>query len=277
MRHTFLSLAVIVLACGAATVSAQPRPTVEEQNANDTRERVRQILDQYPPSLRQVLRCDPSLLTRADYLATYPTLAAYAAQHPEIAHNPVYFLNGGCGSGFGNLEGRSQVAISIESIFVGLEVMLGVMFGIGTVGWILRSGIDYRRWQRAMKIQTEAHTKIVDRLASNEDLITYMNSAAGQRFLAAAPIAAATVDTPATPVAAPINRILWSVQAGVVLAVAGFGLFIAKGGIIDEAAQAMQVLSILVMALGFGFVLSALASWALSRQFGLVQSRADHA
>jgi hypothetical protein len=277
MTKPFAFLAVLVLAGSPATLYAQPRPSVEEQNANETRERVRQILEQYPPSLRQVLRCDPSLLNRPEYLTTYPTLAAYVTQHPEIAHNPVFFLSGGCGGGGGSMEGRSQVAISLENIFVGLEVMLGVMFGIGTIGWILRSGIDYRRWQRAMKIQTEAHTKIVDRLASNDDLITYMNSAAGQRFLMAAPMAPSPIDTPAMPVAAPINRILWSVQAGVILAVAGAGLFIAKSGIIDEAAQAMQVLAILVMALGFGFVLSALASWALSRQFGLVQSRTDHA
>jgi hypothetical protein len=276
MTKTVAFLAVLVLAGSPAILAAQPKPSVEEQNAGETRERVRQILDQYPPSLRQVLRCDPSLLNRPEYMTTYPALAAYVTQHPEIAHNPGFFLSGGCGGG--NQESRSsQVAISLENIFVGLEVMLGVMFGIGTVGWILRSGIDYRRWQRAMKIQTEAHTKIVDRLASNDDLITYMNSAAGQRFLMAAPMAPAPADTQAMPVTAPINRILWSVQAGVVLAVAGAGLFIAKNGILDEAAQAMQVLGILVMALGFGFILSALASWALSRQFGLVQSRADHA
>jgi len=275
MTKTCVFLAILVLAGTPVTLFAQPRPSVEEQKASETRERVRQILEQYPPSLRQVLRCDPSLLNRPEYIATYPTLAAYVTQHPEIAHNPVFFLGGGCGGG--NMEGRSQVAISLENIFVGLEVMLGVMFGIGTVGWILRSGIDYRRWQRAMKIQTEAHTKIVDRLASNEDLITYMNSAAGQRFLTATPMAPAPVDSHALPVNAPINRILWSVQAGVILAVAGAGLFIAKSGIVDEAAQAMQVLGILTMALGFGFVLSALAAWALSRQFGLVHSHVDHA
>jgi len=275
MTKTRAFLAVLVLAGSPAILSAQPKPSVDEQNANETRERVRQILEQYPPSLRQVLRCDPSLLNRPEYMTTYPTLAAYVTQHPEIAHNPLFFIGGGCGGG--NLEPRSQMANALENIFVGLEVMLGVMFGIGTVGWILRSGIDYRRWQRAMKIQTEAHTKIVDRLASNDDLITYMNSAAGQRFLMAAPMAPTSADAPAMPVNAPINRILWSVQAGVVLAVAGAGLFVAKNGIIDEAAQAMQVLGILVMALGLGFVLSALASWALSRQFGLVQSRADHA
>jgi len=275
MTKTCAFLAVLVLAGSPAILSAQPKPSVDEQNANETRERVRQILEQYPPSLRQVLRCDPSLLNRPEYMTTYPTLAAYVTQHPEIAHNPLFFIGGGCGGR--NLESRSQMAISLENIFVGLEVMLGVMFGIGTVGWILRSAIDYRRWQRAMKIQTEAHTKIVDRLASNEDLIAYMNSAAGQRFLMAAPMAPASADTPAMPVNAPINRILWSVQAGVVLTVAGAGLFVAKNSIVDEAAQAMQVLAILVMALGLGFVLSALASWALSRQFGLVQSRADHA
>jgi len=269
-------VALLLLTAGPAALSAQPRPG-DEQNANETRDRVGRILDQYPPSLRQVLRCDPSLLTRPDYLATYPTLAAYVAQHPEVAHNPTFFIGGQCGAGGRNPDARSQVAISLESIFVGLEVMLGVMFAIGTLGWILRSGIDYRRWQRAMKIQTEAHTKIVDRLASNEDLLAYMNSAAGQRFLTAAPMIAAPALDHALPVNAPINRILWSVQAGVVLTVAGIGLFVARSGVIEEAAEAMHVFAILVIALGVGFVLSAVASWLLSRQLGLLASHADHA
>src|SRR5262245_30251867 len=111
MTKTCALLAVLVLAGSTATLSAQPKSSVEEQNASETRERVRQILEQYPPSLRQVLRCDPSLLARPEYLTTYPTLAAYVTQHPEIAHNPVFFLGGGCGGG--NVEGRSQVAISL--------------------------------------------------------------------------------------------------------------------------------------------------------------------
>ena len=106
--------------------------------------------------------------------------------------------------------------------------MLGVMFAIGTVGWILRSGIDYRRWQRAMKIQTDAHTKLVDRLTSNDDLLAYVNSPAGQRFLTASPATAAPPDNLAMPINAPINRILWSVQAGIIIAAGGIGLWIAK-------------------------------------------------
>jgi hypothetical protein len=273
-----LVFVTLLMLAGSPIVAAQQNPSIEEQNADRTRERVRQILDQYPPSLREVLRCDPSLLTRGDYLASYPTLAAYVTQHPEVVHNPAFFIGGPCTvGGGGRIESRSQMAISLENIFVGLEVMLGVMFGIGTVGWILRSGIDYRRWQRAMKNQTDAHTKVVDRLTSNDDLLAYVNSSAGQRFLTATPVTPVPPDTLALPVNAPINRILWSVQAGIIIAAAGIGLWIAKNNVVEEAAQALQVIAILAIALGLGSVASAVASWLLSKQLGLVQSRADHA
>jgi hypothetical protein len=284
-RHAaLLTVLLLTSASAAAAEPKQPaaRPAeaaqapVDEQSAREARDRLHQILDQYPPSVAQVLRLDPSLLTKPDYLAPYPTLAAYLAQHPEVAHNPVFFL-GGPGGGPQYSDMRSRVPSAVERVFIGLEVMTGVIFAIGTLAWLIRSAIDYRRWLRAMKFQTDAHTKIVDRLASNEDLLAYMQSPAGQRFLTSSPIAPPPMDQLAQPVSAPFNRILWSVQAGVVLTTAGAGLWLAKSGVFDEAAQAMQVVAILIMALGIGFVLSALASYALSRQLGLLQSRADHA
>jgi hypothetical protein len=259
-----------------AEASPATAPVADERNARDTKERLREIFEQYPPSVAQVLRLDPSLLTRPDYLALYPTLANFLSQHPEVAHNPVFFL-GGTGGGPQFSDSRSGVAHAVENIFVGLEVTIGVMFGIGTLAWLVRSAIDYRRWLRAMKIQTEAHTKIVDRLASNEDLLAYMQSPAGQRFLTSSSIAVPSMDQLTPPMGAPFNRILWSVQAGVVLTTAGAGLWLAKNGVLDEAAQAMQVIAILTMALGLGFVLSALASYGLSRQLGLVNPPANHA
>jgi hypothetical protein len=275
MTKTFALAALLVLA-GVAAATAQPSP-IDEQDAGATRERLRQILEQYPPSVRVVLRCDPSLLTKQDYLATYPTLAAYIAQHPEVGHNAAFFMRGECGSAGGPSDVRSQAAVAIESIFVGLEVLLGISFGIGALAWLIRSALDYQRWRHAAKIQTEAHTKIVDRLSSNEDLLAYIQSPAGQRYLDASVFAPGTFDRVATPVNAPLNRILWSVQAGVVLAVSGGGLWIAKDGVIDEAAQALRIVAVLMMALGIGFVLSALAAYLLSRQLGLVSVDPDHA
>jgi len=165
-----------------AAPAPAPVPPADERNARDTKERLREIFQQYPPSVHQVLRLDPSLLSRPDYLALYPTLANFLSQHPEVAHNPVFFL-GGIGGGEQYSDTRG-VANAVENIFVGLEVMIGVMFGIGTFAWLVRSAIDYRRWLRAMKIQTEAHTKIVDRHAGRGGL----HAAGGRRAVQPHPL-----------------------------------------------------------------------------------------
>ena len=284
LLRTALAGALTILP--AATIAAQPRtaPTrpedpariaiPDERNAQETRQRLREVLEQYPPSVAQVLRLDPSLLTKPDYVGTYPTLAAFLAQHPEVAHNPVFFLGGAGGQQYS--DARSQAMNALESVFLGLEFMLGFMAAVAALAWMVRSSLDYRRWLRAIKIQTDAHTKIVDRLASNEDLLAYMQSPVGQRFLSASPAFPSIESVPPTMIA-PFNRILWSVQAGVVLATGGVGLWFAKNGVIDEVAQPLSVISILAIALGAGFVLSALASYALSRQLGLVPAQNTHA
>src|SRR5712692_10741302 len=136
MRKTLalLMLLLLAIALGAAAApaaeAAQAKPAasrpadaapapVDEQNARDTRERLHQILQQYPPSVAQVLRLDSSLLGKPEYMATYPMLAAYIAQHPEVAHNPVFFLGGPGGPQFSDLH--SPVASSVQSIFIGME------------------------------------------------------------------------------------------------------------------------------------------------------------
>src|SRR5580658_7156152 len=55
-------------------------PVVPQHDANETREALQRLLQQYPPSLGQVLRLDPSLLTNPEYLAPYPNLAAFLGQ-----------------------------------------------------------------------------------------------------------------------------------------------------------------------------------------------------
>ena len=277
----FAGLAVFPMAAGAGQAKSQPSRPAEsapvvgdERSAEESRQRLHEVLGQYPPTVTQVLRLDPSLLTRTDYLATYPSLAAFLAQHPEVAHNPVFFLGGQAESQYSD---RSHAMNALESVFLGLEFMFGFMFAIGGLVWMIRSALDYRRWLRAIRIQTDAHTKIVDRLASNEDLLTYMQSPVGQRFLSASPAFPSVESAPGMMMIAPFNRILWSVQAGVVLATAGVGLWFAKNGVIDEVAQPLHVASILAIALGAGFVLSALASYALSRQLGLVPAPNTHA
>ena len=219
-----------------------------------------------------MLRLDPSLMTNPDYLAPYPKLVAFLAEHPEVAHGPVFFLgearlNGADGN-------RKQALDALESILAGMGLFLAFLTMVSVVIWLVRAGIEYRRWLRATRIQTDAHMKLVDRLASNDDLLNYMQSAAGQRFLSSTPVA---IDASPQAVSAPLNRILWSVQAGVVLTASGIGLWFARFNVIDEAAQALYVIAILTIALGVGFVVSALLSYGLSRQLGLLNTDSTHA
>jgi hypothetical protein len=290
-------LTVILLGSLPAAGAAQPRPAaparpeaparleapapvtaaaVDEQSARDTRDRLREILEQYPPSVAQVLRLDPSLLSKADYLAPYPKLAGYLAQHPEVAHNPVFFIGGSSGPGQQYSDTRTAAMHAIEGVFEGLEFLIGFVAATFTLGWLARAALEHRRWLRATKIQTDAHTKIVDRLTTNEDLLAYVQSSTGQRFLSAS-LGSPSAPQPAPNLGAPFNRILWSAQAGIVLAAVGIGLWFAKRGVMDEVAQPLGVVSVVAIWLGIGFVVSAFASYALSRQFGLVQPQPPNA
>jgi hypothetical protein len=287
LRTLTLTMWLTALLSGVSpALLAQPRPAptqapapvqapVDERDARETRERLREVLNQYPPSVAQVLRLDPSLLSKPDYMASYPTLATFVAQHPQVVHNPAFFI------GDPRFEvqetGRGAALRVVENVFDGAMFLIGVVSFFTLVGWLGRALIDYRTWQRASKIQADAHAKLVDRLASNEDLLAYLQSPAGQRATMSA--TRPGLDIAMRAVGAPVNRILWSVQAGVVLAAGGLGLWFAKASVIEEAAQALNVVAVLAVALGVGFVASALVAYGLSRQLGLLESepRSTHA
>jgi len=256
-----------------AAVAEQGQPSARaEENARDTRDRLHDVLDQYPPSVGQVLRLDPTLLTRSDYLTPYPKLAAFLAQHPEVAHNPVFFLGD---PGFRVVDNRVRALNVVDGVLAGIAGLIVFSTIVGLLVWVIRSVINYRSWLRATKIQTDAHTKIFDRLSSNEELMAYVQSPAGQRFLTSASL---TVDVLPRTIGAPIGRILWSMQAGVVVTLGGAGLWIAKANVMEELAQILQVVSVLAMAIGIGFVVSAFLAYALSHRLGLLEpARTTHA
>src|SRR6201999_2261743 len=123
--------------------------------------------------------------------------------------------------------------------------------------WVIRTFIDYRRWNRLAKVQSEVHAKLLDRFSNNEELLAYIQSPAGARFLSSAPI---TLEAAPRSVGAPLGRIMLSIQVGVVLASAGAGLQVIGARTFADIGQPLRAVGILVLALGVGFLISAIIS-----------------
>ena len=99
---------------------------VGEENAREDQGRLTRLLQQYPTTLAEVLRRDPTLLRNDAYLAPYPSLAAFLAQHPEVAHNPAYFLGGPQRDFYAERDPAIERARAVENIFSSFAVLVGL-------------------------------------------------------------------------------------------------------------------------------------------------------
>jgi hypothetical protein len=269
---------VLFTACAAAflapAVWAQgpPRPVVppvpnfaDLPDAQRTRTELMTLLQRYPPAVRLVLSMDPALLSNEAYLAPYPGLSTFLKAHPEIQRNPGFYLPAPQPR-----EDPSTAAFNRTTyVLDGLGGFAAAGMAIGLFIWLTRTLIDYRRWSRLAKVQTEFQSKILDRFSANADLLAYVQSPAGAKFMEFSPIA---LDAAPRSMGAPLGRIMWTLQAGVVLLAAGIGLQVVSTHIDREAAPPLHVLGVLGIALGLGFLVSAVASFVISSRLGLIES-----
>jgi hypothetical protein len=132
--------------------------------------------------------------------------------------------------------------------------------------WLVRVALDNRRWYRMVKVQTEIHTKLLDRFTANEDMVAYMQSEAGKRFLESPRFDI----QPQQAAAFPYGRILWSAQVGLIAATVGGGLLFLRGRVPHDGDVPLLVFGTLALMIALGFLLSAAAAYGLSRHFGLL-------
>jgi len=251
---------------------------VDDANAHEARQHLQEMLQQYPPTLGAVLAIDPTLIESEGYLQPYPQLATFLAQHPDVAHNPGFYFENQLNQ-FSRRQGdwndpKLAAIRAIDQTLGGLAFLAGFVTVVLTIGWLLRSVMEHRKWLRVSKTHVDTHTRLMERLTSNEELLSYMQSPAGRRFLEAAPI---PVDGGPKMLNAPFGRILWSVQAGVVVAALGAGLIYAStrlgaSATFSDGELPLLVIGIAAVAIGAGFFVSALAAYGLSHRLGLFPS-----
>ncbi|PYV87558.1 MAG: hypothetical protein DMG05_17425 [Acidobacteria bacterium] len=143
-------------------------------------------------------------------------------------------------------------------------IVLPALFAM--VGWIFWIGFDSHRRRITAKARSELQTKLLDRIGSGRELVEFSESEGGQRF-----IESLTMEGNGKGVArgGPIERILSSIQKGVTLTLFGLG-FLFLGWKYRFDGDVFNVIGVIGLSLGIGFLVSAGISYRLSKSLGLI-------
>src|SRR5688572_1978701 len=273
MGGLVLALSVMTAPAQAQTAPVErrtaPAPPALRVDANATRQELMDLLEKHPPAVGRVLKLDPSLMRSESYLAAYPELRDFFAQHPEIPQNAPYYLEGVRVGSNDDFRPRNERVELVAGILGGLAAFTAAIIVLSTVIWLIKTTLEQRRWSRLSKIQAEVHSKLMDRFSNNDELLTYVQTPSGRRFLESGP---SPLQESAPAMGAPISRILWSLQLGAVLLVGGLGMVILSSGSsrLPEVAEFFYVAGAIAGAFGAGFLVSAVAAYVLSTRLGLL-------
>jgi hypothetical protein len=279
------------LVCQLATVKVQAQkvrsPAVAAVSAadpSDTDTTRRQLLTllRISPSLTGVVAWDPSLLGNQEYVAkTNPELASFLGQHPEIARNPDFYL-------FADIHtrGANRVEALERRVWTGepeprrqddanyivgqIVPMLVAFAAIGAIAWLIRVLLSNRRWTRVFRLQTEVHGKLIDRFGSNQEILSYMQTDAGRRFLEAAPISVELQQDERWERWPPVlQRVLMPLTAGIVLTLLGAGLLFLRHSV-RGGDTPLLLFGVVALMPGLGCIIAAGITWLLAQKLGLL-------
>jgi hypothetical protein len=279
---TAAQLAASAAAQRAATAATPP----SDEEVISTRQQAMALL-RISPTLMHVVEADPAILADQDYVTrANPQLAQYLTQHPEVVRNPDFYLfssipgqRGRRIDGLRRFEGNNfnvyqpPTDTQVRQDFLrNLLPFLGFVVFTGAIIWLIRVLLESRRWTRVFRLQSEVHSKLIDRFASNQELLHYMETEPGKRFLEAAPIPVAADH--GQPLPGGLARVLGPLQLGIVLSLLGIGLLSLQHRLHDIA-DGLLVFGIIALMPGLGFIISALIAWRIGTRLGLMPQSAE--
>jgi hypothetical protein len=281
VRSVVAFLALFSAGSAAQPAGAANSPQMSEKDLAALQDQLLQVL-RVSPTLAEVVARDPSLLSNAEYVnRNNPELGRFLQTHPEIAHNPDFYL-------FNNLHGEHEQpsqtlerklwpemsgqrrsGVDEELINDGIPFLAFVCV-LGALLWLTHVLLENRRWGRIFKLQTDVHGKLIERFGTSQEVLTYMSTDAGKRFLEATPIAVGFERQ--APVPSPVARVLTPLQIGIVMTLLGAGLLFLRHSVADGG-SALLVIGTAVLMPGLGFIISAGITWVLARHLGLMPDR----
>ena len=256
---------------GSVAKNAQStQPEVASPTETDAaRGALDRFLDAHPEIGSDVL-AEPHRISDSSYVHEHPELQAFLESHPLVKADPRAFISA---RSWRSPQGGRDETEELLSYFIPFSVFVCMLLA---VLWVVRTILENRRWNKSFKVHEDVHTKLIDKFASGQELTAYMESDAGRRLLEWTP---PSIEG-RMPFAA--GRILWSLQAGLILGLAGASLLSVRFYVPDAAQQTgarsvLLVFGALGLAIGLGFCLSAILSYGISKHLGLLGGGAHDA
>jgi hypothetical protein len=301
-RCAVLLLALTIV--GGAFLSAAPAPQetagqTEAAAGSSSQQQLITFLAAHPDRLQELAK-QPRLLRDKGYLRQHPEVAAFLKDYPEIAQQPAFteglpvpspmLTTVANGNWRDAVAGPCGPALKVQALEYELDnarnspfTRRGSSFGrimdfagpfvvfvviLSALLQTLKLILENRRWSKVAKVQSEAHAKLLEKFGTSQELLAYMGTDAGKRFLESQPLEVESRGARVTPY--PFRRILASIQLGVVVLLLGLGLLFLRGHV-GEDAEVCLVLGTVASTVGIGFLLSAAASYGLSQHLGLLE------
>jgi hypothetical protein len=255
--------AIITDDAAGKVTKAPPAGIQDLASIDEARGALDRFLDEHPEIASEVV-ADPHILSDQNYLKDHPAMEAFLETHPVVKADSRSFIS--------PREWRVDRPGSELNDFMGYVAPLCALIGfLLTAAWVIRTVLENRRWNRSFKMHEEVHSKLIEKFASGQDFNAYMQSEGGRRLLEWTPPA---MGTSSRGLPNPLGRILWSLQAGLVLLLMGFGLLQIRFHMAPSDVSVLLIFGTLGVTLGAGFILSALISYGLSKHLGLIDGTA---
>ena len=139
--------------------------------------------------------------------------------------------------------------------------MLVLLAALATVGWVIYLAAETTKRQRRLKAQAELHGRLLDKFGSAREVVEFLQTPGGAQF----------VDSISSDREEPSNGIMRSTHRGIILVIVAAGCLFLSWYFRNSGENPLLVIGVILLCLGVGFLLSAVASQRLSRTLGLTE------
>ena len=144
---------------------------------------------------------------------------------------------------------------------MGSEIII-LPAALGSLVWLVYIIVDGFRRRQRLRVFTEFHSKLLDRIGSAREFGEFFGSEAGRRFLASL----------ASEEGRPQARILAALQWGLTLISLGVAIFILLGNrsFRSDTVDVLAFIATVAIGIGMGSVISSVVSYVMSKRMGMV-------